>query len=615
MTTILPGGGVEFRIWAPKRKEVRVTLEGGPVQLKADTGGYFSGIAPSASAGSLYKFKLDNDDYLYPDPESRFQPDGPHGHSQVIDPATFHWTDAVWQGIGAQGQVVYEMHIGTFTQEGTWDAARAQLAELASIGITVIELMPIAEFSGRRGWGYDGVNIFAPTRLYGTPDDAKRFIDEAHGHGLGVILDVVYNHFGPDGNYIKSFADEYFTDKHKNDWGESINFEPRPVRDFYLDNASYWIEEFHFDGLRLDATQDIYDTSPEHIIAAIAKRVRKAAGNRKAYLVAENEPQHSWVVDPVEAGGHGIDALWNDDFHHTALVAMTGRKEAYYTDYRGSPQEFISAAKYGYLYQGQRYQWQKKRRGTPALDLNPWNFIAYLMNHDQVANSARGDRLNVITDPALYRAMSALLMLGPATPMLFQGQEFGATTPFLYFCDHEAALCELVNTGRRKFLGQFRSLAQSEMQNVFDHPGDLPAFERSRLNLNERVTNERVYSLYKDLMRLRREDPVFNSPRRRGIDGAVLSDNAFLLRFFGNAHDDRLLIVNLGTDLHLDPAPEPLLAPPRGHHWHVLWSSEHPKYGGTGTFPPETKENWRVAGHSALALAPVADKPVEDENS
>jgi len=611
LTTILEGRGVRFRVWAPKRKSVKVVLNGGSFSLKAGPRGYFSGEVATASAGSLYQFKLDSDDRLYPDPESRFQPEGPHGPSMVIDPKAFHWTDGRWKGIEPQGQILYELHLGTFTSEGTWNAARAQIKELASLGITTIELMPVAEFSGRWGWGYDGVNLFALYHHYGSPDEAKQFINEAHSLGLGVILDVVYNHFGPDGNYIKSFADEYFTDKYENDWGEAINFASAPVREFYLANAAYWIEEFHFDGLRLDATQDIHDTSAVHILAAITQRIRKAAGKRKIYVVAENEPQHSFIAHAVGEGGQGIDALWNDDFHHSAIVALAGRREAYYTDYHGSPQEFISAAKYGYLYQGQRYKWQQKRRGAPALDLSPWNFISYLQNHDQIANSGRGERPNKVTAPALYRAMSAVLMLGPATPMLFQGQEFGATTPFFYFCDHTGKLRDMVHTGRRKFLAQFRSLAQTEMQNVFANPGDPATFQSSKLNLKERDSNTQAYSLYKDLIRLRREDPVLSNPTPRGVDGAVLSATALVLRYFGPDNNDRLLIVNLGADLHLDPAPEPLLAPPRDHHWNVLWSSEDPKYGGTGTFPPDSDDNWRIAGQSALVLAPAQDKNKE----
>ncbi|MEO8369138.1 MAG: malto-oligosyltrehalose trehalohydrolase [Candidatus Solibacter sp.] len=603
MTTLLPDGGVHCRVWASKRKQVHVVLEHRRFPLLPEDGGYFAGRIDSARAGSLYKFQLDDESYLYPDPESRFQPEGPHGPSQVIDP-TFPWTDGKWRGLDARGQIVYELHIGTFTPEGTWDAARKQLPELSALGITVIELMPIAEFSGARGWGYDGVDLFAPTHLYGTPDDAKNFINDAHFLGLGVILDVVYNHFGPDGNYVKAFAEEYCTARYKNDWGEAINFSSGPVREFYLANAAYWIEEYHFDGLRLDATQDVKDPSEEHILGAIVKHVRKVAGDRQLYIVAENEPQHSWMVKGPECGGYGIDALWNDDFHHSAMVSMTGRREAYYTDYRGSSQEFLSAAKYGYLFQGQRYKWQKQRRGTPALDTSPSNFVTYLENHDQVANSGWGERLTGLTHPGLHRAMSAVLMLSPGTPMLFQGQEFGSTRKFFYFCDHGDDLGAQVHAGRREFLSQFHSLAQPEMQDRVQDPNDIAAFEQSKLDFGEREKNARIYSLYKDLIALRRADAVLRRPKPRGFDGAILSGNAFLLRYFDSRHGDRLAIFNLGAELHLDPAPEPLLAPPEGAVWTVRWSSEDPKYGGNGTAPPDSEENWRVPAYSALLLVP-----------
>ncbi len=606
---MIPGSGVEFRVWAPKRRRVRVLFDRTSVDLAPEPNGYFSGIAELAQAGTLYRFRLDNDDYLYPDPASRFQPEGPHGPSQVVDPSAWLWTDQHWNGLRPEGQIVYELHLGTFTPEGTWNAARGQLAELAGIGITTLEIMPVADFSGRHGWGYDGVNLFAPTRLYGTPDDARRFIDGAHRLKMGVILDVVYNHLGPDGNYLKSFADEYFTDRFTNDWGEAINFASAPVREFYLANAAYWIEEFHFDGLRLDATQDIHDLSDEHILRAISRRMRKAAGSRCTYLVSENEPQDTKLVRALESGGFGIGALWNDDFHHSALVAMTGRNEAYYSDYHGAPQEFISAAKYGYLYQGQWYKWQEKRRGSPALDLQPWNFVTFIQNHDQVANTARGERPNLLTDPGTYRAMSAHFLLAPGTPMLFQGQEFGATTPFLYFCDHETGLCDQVFEGRKKFLAQFPSLARPELQESLVSPGDASTFHRSKLDFSERETNAQLYALYKDLLRLRRDDPVFSAPVSRALDGAVLSPAAFVLRYFSEKYGDRLVMVNLGRDLHLNPVPEPLLAPPCDRRWTILWSSEDPKYGGMGTVPPDSpsgcEENWRLPGHSTVVLYPV----------
>ncbi|WP_232285981.1 malto-oligosyltrehalose trehalohydrolase [Solidesulfovibrio carbinoliphilus] len=614
---VQPAGGTHFLVWAPRPGKVELVLESGPgapavIPMKALADGYHGAMVPVATAGTRYRFRLDGKGD-YPDPASRFQPDGPHGSSQVVDPTAYDWQDAGWPGVSVKGQVIYEMHVGTFTKEGTFAAAQNELAELAACGITVVEVMPVADFPGRFGWGYDGVGQFAPVWLYGEPDDFRRFVDTAHQNGLGVILDVVYNHFGPSGNYLKEYSTDYFTDAYKNEWGEAINFDgknSRPVREFFLANAAYWIEEFHLDGLRLDATQQIFDASPEYIVTAIARRVRKAAAGRQTILVAENEPQDSNLVRPATAGGNGLDSLWNDDFHHSAMVALTGRNEAYYTDYLGKPQEFLSMLKYGYLYQGQRYKWQKGRRGSPGLDLPPEAFVLYIQNHDQIANSGRSERLQFLTSPGRLRAMTALLLLAPGTPMLFQGQEFGASTPFYYFSDHDPELAKLVREGRAQFTQQFRSLATPEMQSFVKDPGNPSVFEQCKLDLGERERHRPVYDLHKDLLRLRREDPVFSAQAPRGLDGAVVAEECLVLRYFGQEGDDRLLVVNFGRDVHLDPAPEPLLAPPAGMAWGIVWSSEDPKYGGTGTPHPDTQENWRMQGHAAVALAPV---PREDK--
>lgn len=608
---VLRNVGVHFRVWAPAHERATVVLDDGEggtstVSLAPEPSGYFSGLAFGTTAGALYRFRLDDDETLYPDPASRFQPRGPHGPSCVVDPSAFPWTDTGWCGVSIEGQILYEMHVGTFTREGTWAAAARRLGELADLGITCIEMMPIADFAGRFGWGYDGVNLFAPSRLYGEPDDLRRFIDEAHGYGLGVILDVVYNHLGPDGNYLARFSDDYFTDRHETDWGDAINFDgpnSGPVRELFLANARHWVTEFHFDGLRLDATQSMVDTSAEHIIAAVAREVRAAAGDRSSVLVAENEPQQTHLVRAPERGGYGLDGLWNDDFHHSAVVALTGKSEAYYSDYRGSPQEMVSAVKYGYLFQGQRYKWQRARRGTPALDLPPQAFVAFIENHDQVANSAAGLRLHQLTSPGRYRAMTALLLLAPSTPMLFQGQEFSASPPFLYFADHQGELGQQVRQGRAQFLAQFASIATADMIPRLADPTALDTFERCKLDFAERHGHESIYVMHRDLIRLRRTDPVFARPRPRGVDGAVLGPEAFMLRFFGEG-DERLLLVNFGADLALNPAPEPLLAPPLGAAWHLLWSSDDARYGGTGVPPLETRNNWRIPGHAAVVLQP-----------
>src|SRR5438477_4724919 len=361
------------RVWAPAARRVDIVVRAAQAPLEREGDGYFSGMI-DAKRGDTYQFRINGTEQLYPDPASRFQPDGPHGPSAIIDPGTFEWTDSAWRGARIAGQVVYEMHVGTFTREGTWAAAMGELDELARLGITMIEMMPVADFNGKFGWGYDGVNLFAPTRLYGAPDDFRRFVDRAHAAGIAVILDVVYNHLGPVGNYLGAFAPAYFTDRYANEWGQAINFDgpdASPVREFFTANAGYWIDEFHLDGLRLDATQQIHDDSGDHILRSIGRRARAAAGRRAIVLIAENEPQDTRLVRPLDEGGYGLDAIWNDDFHHSAMVALTGRAEAYYSDTGGRPQELISAAKYGYLFQGQHYDWQRQPRGRPAWGLRP----------------------------------------------------------------------------------------------------------------------------------------------------------------------------------------------------------------------------------------------------
>ena len=615
-------GGVHVRVWAPRRRRVSVVPESPDalaVPLTPEPDGYFSGLVPGAGAGMRYRFRLDDDATLYPDPASRFQPDGPHGPSEVVDPDAFAWQDDGWQGVRLEGQVFYEMHVGTFTPEGTWQAAERQLPALAELGVTAIEVMPVADFPGRFGWGYDGVNLFAPTRLYGRPDDFRRFVDRAHALGLGVVLDVVYNHLGPDGNYLGQFAEDYFSKQHQTDWGAAINFDgpnAGPVREYYLANAAYWAREFHLDGLRLDATQDIYDESGnesgnesgEHILATLSTHMRQAAGNRQILLIAENEPQRVQLVRPADHGGCGLDAIWNDDFHHSAMVALTGRNEAYYTDYLGTPQEFVSAAKYGFLYQGQRYAWQQQRRGTPTFGLPPAAFVTFLQNHDQIANSGRGDRCHVLASPGRYRALTALLLLGPGTPMLFQGQEFAASSPFLYFADHEPELAAVVREGRTEFVSQFASAAAPEMRAYLADPGASETFERCKLDPAERERHAWAVALHRDLLRLRRTEPAFRRQQYGALDGAVLGPEVFVLRFFApeGRGTDRLLVVNLGRDLWLSPAPEPLLAPLPGTGWQTQWSSEDPRYGGNGTPPVETADGWSLPGHAAVVLRPAA---------
>jgi len=603
-----------FRVWAPKAHELDVVVEHGPNSqrtfhpLGPEQGGYYSG-ALDVGVDTRHWFRVNSGEKFYPDPASRFQPEGPHGPSCIIDPRQFQWTDSQWPGpaaTGLKGQIIYEMHIGTFTKEGTWRAATEQLAELARIGITVVEMMPIVDFPGKFGWGYDGVNLFAPSHLYGTPDDLRAFIDCAHSLGVAVILDVVYNHFGPDGNYLGMFSDDYLVREKENEWGSTINFDSAnsgPVREFFITNGRYWIEEFHFDGFRFDATHAIRDRSSEYIIGAVGRAAREAAGSRSIVLVAENDLQEAKMARPRSEGGDNLDGMWNDDFHHSAVVALTGRNEAYFSDYLGAPQEFIAAAKYGFLYQGQARSWRKALRGTLAFGIAPEAFVCFIENHDQIANTGPGQRLRFQTSPSRYRAMTGLLLLGPWTPLLFQGQEFGASGPFLFFADAgDSSVRDGTRRGRAKLLAPFLSLTEEETWKILPAPDDPDVFARCKLDFSDRKRNRELYDLHIDLLKLRREDSRFRQQSSGGIDGAVLGRLSFVLRYFSEANNDRLLLVNFGQGQVLHPVSEPLLAPPTGHKWKTLWTSDSPRYGGAGSIALATQEKWILPAESAVAL-------------
>lgn len=588
---LLPAGGAHFRVWAPNASTVALVFDkqteadaAPPTALTAEGNGYFSGTAHHARAGMTYRFQLNHG--AFPDPASRFQPSGPHGPSQVVDPGAFTWSDDAWPGVDPQGQILYELHLGTFTPEGTWAAAAAQLPELAHLGVTLLEIMPVADFPGTRGWGYDGVNLFAPCRLYGQPDDMRRFVDEAHQLGMGVILDVVYNHLGPDGNYLPQYSKDYFHKSKVSEWGDTLNFDDEhsgPVRELFCANAAHWISEYHLDGLRLDAVHQIFDESQEHFLQELTRRARAAAGTRRIFIVAENELQQGHLARSPEAGGYGLDAAWSDDFHHSAMVALTGRDEQFFADYKGSAQEMISCAKWGFLYQGQHSRWMARSRGTSAFDLAPWNFVVFLQNHDQAANPAWGRRLHTIVSPARLRAITAWLMLGPNTPLLFQGQEFAASAPFYYFSDlnHDPALARAITQGRQNQLEPFLRFANPGFQHDAIDPQREETHLACKLDLRERELHAPVYELHRDLIHLRRQDPVVGRCPRTRFDASVLGGKAMALRYFDPVNGDRLLLVNLESN-PLELPPDPLLAAPSGWAWELVWTSEDPKYGGFG---------------------------------
>jgi maltooligosyltrehalose trehalohydrolase len=642
-TKIVAGGGVSFRVWAPKRRSVEVVLwpdlpdddwqaavpehrvtlereESAPTPRvtstnRADQDGYFCAVVPDAAAGLYYGFRLDDDPRIFPDPASRFQPRGPAGPSQVIDPSAFSWSDADWKGLTIDGQVIYEMHVGTFTKEGTFFAAQQRLHDLLDLGISVVELMPIADFPGNFGWSYDAVCLFAPTRLYGCPDDFRRFVDCAHALGLGVILDVVYNHFGTVGCTVSEFSDDYNSRRYKNEWGSPINFDGErsgPVRNFVLANAEAWIREYHLDGFRFDATQSIFDASDVHILTELQQAARRAAGARAVILLAENEPQDVRLLRSVDEAGHGLDAVCNDDFHHAARVRLTGFAEAYYEDYTGSMDEFRSAILGGYLFQGQRYRHQNKPRGTPTRGLPAKAFVHFLQNHDQVANSRTGRRIHELTSPGRLRAMTALWLLSPQTPMFFQGQEFGASSPFFYFADFSGEAASAVAAGRITFLSQFPSIDSDEARRSLADPASNLTFERSRLDWTEREEHHEWYHLHRDLLKLRRSNPAFARQRTDLIEIAALGPDCLALRFCGGpraSESERLLIANFGKQLHYWPCPQPLLAPPAGGEWVLLWSSESIRYGGRGTPAVETDQGWQIPAEAAVVLAARAPCP------
>lgn len=601
-------GAASFRVWAPDAQHIDVLIEAPAAQqlsLSRRADGSHVGGPWLLPPGTLYKYRVDGRG-PWPDPYSRFQPQGPHGPSMLVDPQAYRWHDAGWAGASLPGQVIYELHVGTFTRTGSFDAAGERLEWLRDLGITMLEVLPIAEFPGRWNWGYDGVQLFAPSHCYGDHDAFKRFVDRAHGLGLAVILDVVYNHLGPDGDYLRCFSKHYYSTRHSTEWGEALNFDGpqrHGARELMLCNAQYWIEQFHVDGFRLDATQSIHDSSQPHLVAELVEAARRTAGSRRIVVIAENEPQRGEQLLPQAQGGFALDAMWNDDFHHAARVAATGMRDGYFHDYTGSAQELLSAVRHGFLYQGQHYHWQKQMRGSPLRGQPASACVHFLQNHDQVGNSFRGDRLHSLTSPGRYRALTALTLLGPQTPLLFMGQEFLSSSRFMFFADHGPELAAKVHAGRRQFLRQFRAYADPAAQQAIPDPAAEDTFVQSKLDWAETETHAPAVLMHRELLRLRREDPLLARQSREILDGATLGPQALVLRWFDEHGEDRLLVLNLGCDLALDPIPEPLLAPPWQAHWQLLWSSEDPRFGGSGAANPALPDGrWRLAGECAVLL-------------
>ncbi|HEY6927845.1 MAG TPA: malto-oligosyltrehalose trehalohydrolase [Steroidobacteraceae bacterium] len=514
---VTSSGQVRFRLWAPAAREVDLVLHDRPdeprlLKMEQQPEGWFELITAEARAGTRYRYRIDGKQEV-PDPASRANPHDIQGPSRVVDPLDFEWDDEAWRGRPWHEAVIYELHVGTFTPEGTFAAAEQKLGHLVELGVTVIELMPIADFPGQRGWGYDGVLQFAPESAYGRPEELKSFIAAAHRRGLAVMLDVVYNHFGPEGNYLHLYAPQFFTERHHTPWGAAINFDSsgsRTVRDFYLHNILYWLEEYRFDGLRFDAVHAILDDSKPNILTEIASVVRNGPGReRHILLVLENGANHARFLGPP-AAPDTFDAQWNDDVHHCLHVILTGEKDGYYEDYTENPHAMLCRClAEGFAYQGQMSVHQGSARGEPSAHLPPTAFVNFLQNHDQIGNRAYGERIGAIArSPEALRAANAVLLLAPSPPMLFMGEEWEAPEPFPYFCDFEPGLAEKVREGRKREFARFEKFAGHEAAAALPDPTSPQTFRSACLDWS--VLQQRKHADILDqtqrLLAIRRKD-------------------------------------------------------------------------------------------------------------
>jgi malto-oligosyltrehalose trehalohydrolase len=529
-SSLLPGGGVLFRLWAPSAKQVDLCLmtESRPpetIAMDKRPGGWFSCRSPKAAPGHLYQFRVDQD-LMVPDPASRYQPQDVHGPSMICDPHAFFWEDNSWHGRPWEEAVIYELHVGTFSKQGTFAGVRKRLDYLVDLGITAIELMPVCQYPGKYGWGYDGVLLFAPSNCYGRPEDLKELVQAAHEKGLMVFLDVVYNHFGPEGNYLYVYAKEaFFTPEFHTPWGDAINFSglgSRPVRDFYIANALYWLEEFHFDGLRFDAVHAIFDLSEPDILQEIAQKVHDGPGRFKhIHLMLENDHNDArYLCRNANGRPQYFTAQWNDDLHHACHTLLTGENTGYYMDYSDSPIRHLGRClTEGFAYQGEASRYRNgKQRGQPSRFLPPLAFVNFLQNHDQIGNRAFGERLITLCAQRDYLVVVSLLLLAPSPVLLFMGEEFGADSPFYFFCNFSEELAENVAEGRRKEFAGFPQFTTPESREKIPDPNAPQTFQASKIFWDSAAKRESkiFFNHCKGLLNVRHQQIV---PRLKGIKG------------------------------------------------------------------------------------------------
>ena len=539
------GDALRFRLWAPKPSTVEVVLSSAPhepLPMVRSADGWFELTTRRARAGSCYRYRIDGG-LLVPDPASRFQPDDVHGPSEVIDPAGFVWSDGGWRGRPWEEAVVYELHIGTFSPEGTYRGAARLLPRLADLGVTAIEIMPLADFPGRRNWGYDGVLPFAPDSVYGRPEDLKSLIQIAHGLGLMVFMDVVYNHFGPDGNYIAQYAPQFFTDRHKTPWGQAINFDgegSREVRAYFVANARYWLSEYHCDGLRFDAVHAIVDDSSPHIVQELALAISDLrSGGRFIHLILENEENTASYLQHDDVR-YVHTAQWNDDIHHVLHCLLTDETSGYYADYAQRARGLLGRClTEGFAYQGEQSPYRGTPRGQDSRGLALTAFVSFLQNHDQIGNRAFGERITELAPPLRVRSAMAILLLAPSPPLLFMGQEFGCAKPFLFFCDFAADLARAVTEGRRREFARFPEFSDPKHRARIPDPNHDSTFEASRLDWRDAETAEGLAWLgfYRDILTCRRQRlvPHMKTGRIRARDYDTLGDGGLRARWqFGD---------------------------------------------------------------------------------